>query len=167
MGYLKLYEITNGFMKLLDEKETENLTEEDKNQIADQLTQALQTKSTNIIAYYQEQNALLNAIDEQIKRLQDYKKFTKNKIDSYKEYVKNNMDLLGIDKIQTELGSITVANSPVSVEIIDIDKIPNEYKKIVTEVNIDKTKIKDNFKATGEIIDGVKIITDNKYLRIK
>lgn len=167
MSYLKLYEITNGFMKLLDEKETENLTEEDKIQIADQLTEALQTKSTNIVAYYQEQNTLLNAIDEQIKRLQDYKKFTKNKIDSYKEYVKNNMDLLGIDKIQTELGTITVANSPLSVEIIDIDKIPNEYKKIVTEVNVDKNKIKDNFKATGEIIDGVKIITDNKYLRIK
>ena len=164
---MKLYQITNGFMKLLDEKQTEELTPEEIDKIGEELAVALKEKSTNIIAYYQEQNSLLTAIDEQIKRLQEYKKITKNKIENYKEYVMTNMCILGIDKIQTELGTISVANSPISVEIIDVDKIPNEYKKIVTEVNVDKNKIKDNFKVTGEVIDGVKIITDNTYLKIK
>ena len=164
---MKLYQITDGFMKLLDEKQTEEMTQEEISKIGEELSIALQNKSTNIIAYYQEQNSLLTAIDEQIKRLQEYKKITKNKIDNYKDYVKNNMNILGIEKIQTELGTISVANSPVSVEIIDVDKIPDEYKKIVTEVTIDKNKIKDNFKATGEIVEGVKIVTDNTYLRIK
>lgn len=167
MANLKLYEITNGFMKLLDDKETEELTEEEKEQIGKQLVEALQVKSANIIAYYQDQNTILNAIDEQIKRLQEYKKITKNKIDRYKEYVKSNMEALGIDKIQNELGTLQVAKSPISVEVVDPEKIPPEYKQEVTEVKILKDKIKNDFKATGEIIDGVRIITDNTNLRIK
>lgn len=167
MANLKLYEITNGFMKLLDDKETEELTEEEKEQIGKQLVEALQVKSANIIAYYQDQNTILNAIDEQIKRLQEYKKITKNKIDRYKEYVKSNMEALGIDKIQNELGTLSIAKSPISVEVVDPEKIPPEYKQEVTEVKILKDKIKNDFKATGEIIDGVRIITDNTNLRIK
>lgn len=167
MANLKLYEITNGFMKLLDDKETEELTEDEKTQIGMQLAEALQTKSANIIAYYQEQDTILNAIDEQIKRLQEYKKITKNRIDSYKNYVKSNMELLGIEKIQTELGTLSIAKSPLSVEVLDIEQIPEEYKTVVTEVKADKKKILDNFKATGEIIAGTSIITDNTNLRIK
>lgn len=167
MANLRLYEITNGFMKLLDEKETEDLTEVEYGQIQEELVEALQTKSINIIAYYQEQNTILNSIDEQIKRLQEYKRITKNKIDRYKEYVKTNMEVLGIDKIQNELGTLSIAKSPISIEIVDPEKVPPEYKQEVIEVKILKDKIKNNFKETGEIIDGVKVITDNTNLRIK
>ena len=164
MSNLKLYEITNGFMDL---NEKEELSEEERQEIGMQLADALQTKSNNIIAYYQDQNTLLNAIDEEIKRLQEYKKITKNKIDRYKEYVKSNMDLLGIEKISTDLGVISIAKSPISVEILDEQQIPDEYKEVVTTIKVDKKKIADNFKETGEIIDGVNIITNNTNLRIK
>lgn len=164
MSNLKLYEITNGFMDL---NEKEELSEEERQEIGMQLADALQTKSNNIIAYYQGQNTLLNAIDEEIKRLQEYKKITKNKIDRYKEYVKSNMDLLGLEKISTDLGVISIAKSPISVEILDEQQIPDEYKEVVTTIKVDKKKIADNFKETGEIIDGVNIITNNTNLRIK
>lgn len=164
MSNLKLYGITNSFMEL---NEKEDLTEEERQEMGMQLVDALQTKSNNIIAYYQDQNTLLNAIDEEIKRLQEYKKITKNKIDRYKEYVKTNMDLLGIEKIQTALGVISIAKSPISVEILDEQQIPDEYKEVVTTIKVDKKKIADNFKETGEIIDGVNIITNNTNLRIK
>lgn len=164
MSNLKLYEITNGFMDL---NEKEELSEEERQEIGMQLADALQTKSNNIIAYYQDQNTLLNAIDEEIKRLQEYKKSTKNKIDRYKEYVKSNMDLLGLEKISTDLGVISIAKSPISVEILDEQQIPDEYKEVVTTIKVDKKKIADNFKETGEIIDGVNIITNNTNLRIK
>ena len=164
MSNLKLYEIKNGF---LDLNEKEELSEEERQEIGMQLADALQTKSNNIIAYYQDQNTLLNAIDEEIKRLQEYKKITKNKIDRYKEYVKSNMDLLGLEKISTDLGVISIAKSPISVEILDEQQIPDEYKEVVTTIKVDKKKIADNFKETGEIIDGVNIITNNTNLRIK
>ena len=164
MQNLKLYEITNGFMSLNDNEE---LTEEEKNEIGVQLTEALKTKSNNIVGYYQEEKVLLEGIDAEIKRLQDYKKAVTNRIDRYKEYVKENMQVLGIDKIETELGTISIAKSPISVDIIDEDKIPAEYKTIVQTIKVDKKAIADNFKSTGELIEGVRINTENKSLRIK
>lgn len=164
MQNLKLYEITNGFMSL---NNNEELTEEEKNEIGVQLTEALKTKSNNIVGYYQEEKVLLEGIDAEIKRLQDYKKAVTNRIDRYKEYVKENMQVLGIDKIETELGTISITKSPISVDIIDEDKIPAEYKTIVQTIKVDKKAIADNFKSTGELIEGVRINTENKSLRIK
>ena len=77
------------------------------------------------------------------------------------------MDLLGLEKISTDLGVISIAKSPISVEILDEQQIPDEYKEVVTTIKVDKKKIADNFKETGEIIDGVNIITNNTNLRIK
>jgi hypothetical protein len=160
----KLYEITNSFMEL---NSNDELTDAEKQEIGSQLVQALQTKSNNIVGYYQEEKVLLEGIDAEIKRLQDYKKAVTNRIDRYKEYVKENMQVLGIDKIETELGTISIAKSPISVEIVDEDKIPTEYKTIVQTIKVDKKAIADNFKSTGELIEGVRINTENKSLRIK
>ena len=164
MENLKLYQITNGFMALNDQ---DDLSDGEKQELGLQLCDALQNKSANIIAYYQNEMALLDGIDAEIKRLQEFKKATQNKVERYKDYVKSNMELLGIDKIETALGKISIAKSPISVEVVDVDKIPNQYKTIVSDIKIDKQKIKENFKNTGEIVDGVNIITNNTNLRIK
>ena len=164
MNELKLYQITDGFMQLNDNEE---LTEEDKKQIEEQLTQALTKKSTNIVGYYQERKSLVEAIDVQIKRLQDFKKQETNKLDRYKDYVKSNMEVLGIEKIETPVGTISLAKSPLSIDILDEEVIPSEYKEVVTSIKVDKKAIADNFKSTGEVIPGVKINFDNRYLKIK
>lgn len=164
MENLKLYQITNGFMALNDQ---DDLSDEEKQELGLQLCDALQNKSANIIAYYQNEMALLDGIDAEIKRLQEYKKATQNKVERYKDYVKSNMELLGIDKIETALGKISIAKSPISVEVVDVDKIPNQYKIVVSDIKVDKQKIKEDFKNTGEIVDGVNIITNNTNLRIK
>ena len=164
MNDLKLYQITDGFMQLNDQEE---LTEEDKKQIEEQLTKALIKKSNNIVGYYEDRKSLIEAIDIQIKRLQEFKKQETNKLDRYKDYVKTNMEVLGIEKIETPLGTISLAKSPISVEIVDEEVIPEEYKEVVSSVKVDKKKIADNFKTTGEIIEGVKINTQNRYLKIK
>lgn len=162
---LKLYQITNGFMEV--NKIDNDLTEEEKNEINKELSEALQVKSNDIIGYYKNESALLDGIKTEIERLRNYKAIVEGRIDRYKEYVKNNMQILGINKIETEIGTISMAKSPASVEIIDEEKIPDEYKKIIQEIKIDKKAILNNFKETGEIIEGVKIITENKNLRIK
>ena len=164
MNDLKLYQITEGFMQL---NENEEITEEDKKQIEEQLQLALMNKSNNIIGYYEDRKSLIEAIDVQIKRLQDFKKQETNKLDRYKDYVKTNMEVLGIEKIETPVGSISLAKSPMSIEIINEDLIPEEYKEVVSTVKVDKKKIAEDFKATGEIIDGIKINNQNKYLKIK
>ena len=167
MESLKLYEITTGFMQVMDKLENGELTEQESQEIQDQLQTALVQKSNNIIGYYQNQKALVEAIDIEIKRLQEMKKSINNNLDRYKEYVKSNMEILGIEKIETPVGKVNIAKNPISVDVLDESLIPEEYKEIVTTTKINKKAIADNFKTTGEIIEGVKINSNNTSLRIK
>lgn len=167
MADLKLYEIADSFIALMDKLEAGELTEEEGQAIQKELENALMVKSNNIIGYYLDRKSLIDAIDTQIKRLQDYKKTETNKLDRYKDYVKSSMEFLGIEKIETAAGKLQIAKSPISVDIIDESLIPDEYKEVITEVKVNKKKIADNFKVTGEMIVGVRINTENTNLRIK
>ena len=167
MADIKLYEIADSFIALMDKLEAGELTEEEAKVIQEELSNELMRKSNNIIGYYLDRKSLIEAIDVQIKRLQELKKVETNKLDRYKEYVKNSMEYMGIEKIETGAGKLQIAKSPISVDIIDEKLIPDEYKEYVTEVKVNKKKIADNFKQYGEIIEGVRINTDNYNLRIK
>lgn len=164
MNNLSLYEITNAFPALM---ENDEMSVEDKTKVEEELTILLQQKSQNIIGYARNTELMINAMKEEEKRLADRRKLLENRLIRFKEYVKECMDKNGITKIDTELGSLTIAKNPASVEIVNEDEIPSEYKTEVVTIKIDKTKIKNNFKKTGEIPDGVNILTNNTSLRIK
>ena len=161
----KLYEITNGFMALLEKQD--ELTPDEVQEVGDELQTALKEKSANIIGYYQTQNALLSAVDDEIKRLQEYKKIISNRLTRYKNYVADNMKTIGIKKIETPVGKISLTKSPPSVVIVNVEEIPAEYKDAAVTIKPNKKKILENFKATGEIPAGVDIQTENTSLRIK
>ena len=164
MSSLALYEITNAFPALM---ENEDITEEDKNKIQSELTMLLQQKSQNIIGYTKNVELTINAMKEEEDRIASNRKVLENKLTRFKQYVKECMENNGITKIETGLGTLSIAKSPASVEIINEEAIPSEFKQEIVTVKIDKTKIKNNFKETGEIPDGVNIITTNTSLRIK
>lgn len=164
MSNLSLYKITSGFPALM---ESEEITEEDKIKIKEELTQLLQKKSQNIIGYIKNIELTIEAMKEEEKRIADNRKVLENKMGRFKEYVKECMERNGITKIETSLGTLSIAKSPISIEIVKEEEIPKEFKQEVITVKIDKTKIKNNFKETGEIPNGVKVVTTNTNLRIK
>ena len=127
----------------------------------------LQKKSQNIIGYIKNIELTINAMKEEEDRIASNRKILENKLTRSKQYVKECMENNGITKVETGLGTLSIAKSPASVEIINEDEVPSEFKQEVVTVKIDKTKIKNNFKETGEIPDGVNIITTNTSLRIK
>lgn len=164
MENLSLYQITNAFPALM---ESEEITEENKKQIKEELTVLLQQKSQNVIGYVRNNELTIEAMKTEEKRLSDMRKALENKNNKFKEYVKECMENNGFTKIDTGLGSLTIAKSPISVEIENEDEVPDEFKQEVVTVKIDKKAIADNFKATGEVPNGVKIHTNNTNLRIK
>ena len=164
MSNLSLYEITNAFPALM---ESEEITEEDKNKIEAELTMLLQQKSQNIIGYTKNIELTIEAMKEEEDRISSNRKALENKLTRFKQYVKECMENNGITKIETELGTLSIAKSPASVEIMNEEAIPSEFKQEIVTIKVDKTKIKNNFKETGEIPAGVNIITTNTNLRIK
>ena len=163
MENLSLYQITSSFPKLIQEE----MSEEDKRKVEKELTELLQQKSQSIIGYTRNMELTIEAMKIEEKRILDQRKVLENRITKFKEYVKECMEKNNLFKITTELGTLNVVKNPPSVEIINEDEIPNEYKTQIITTKIDKTKIKDNFKKTGEIPAGVNINTQNTSLRIK
>lgn len=167
MSDLTLYNITNKFVDLMNKAEEGELTEQEYNQLGEELTLELQNKSSNIIAYVRNSELLIEAMKTEEKRLADIRKMGEAKLDKFKQYVKENMEKLGLDKIPTELGSLSIAKNPMSVEVENENEIPKEFKNEKITISIDKTAIKNHFKETGEIVPGARIIDDKTSLRIK
>ena len=164
MNNFSLYQITSAFPVLM---ESEEITEDIKEQIKEELHQLLENKSKNIIGYIRNTDLTIEAMKQEEKRIAGIRKSLEIKQENFKTYVKECMNQNDIIKVETELGTISLAKSPISVEITNADEVPSEFKNVVTEVKIDKKKIADNFKTTGEVPTGTIIHTDNKSLRIK
>ena len=102
---LRLYEITNAFPILM---ENEEITEEEKKKIKEELTILLQQKSQNIIGYSKNIELTIKAMKEEEKRISSQRKTFENRLIKFKEYVKECMETNGITKIDTSLGSLKV-----------------------------------------------------------
>lgn len=164
MDNFSLYDITNAFPMLLAQEE---MSEEDKAKVEEELTLLLQQKSQNIIGYARNIELTIEAMKSEEKRISDQRKALENRFSKFKEHVKECMEKGGFTKVETDIGSLTIAKNPASVEIINEDEIPKEYKQEVVTIKVDKTAIKNHFKETGEIPAGVNISTQNTSLRIK
>jgi len=153
---MKLYEITSE-MRALDELFLIDILEQE-------LKLQLQTKGAGIIKSFKNSEAMLNGIDEEIKRLQALKKSVSNQINSRKEYIVRNMEMMGITKIETELGNLSLRKSK-SVNIYDESLIDKKFIEIETKEKISKTEIKKAIEA-GENVQGANIVEKNS-LNIK
>lgn len=167
MSNISLYNITNRFAELMDKANDGELTEEEYNELGNELALELQNKSANIIGYIKNSESLLDAMKTEEKRLSDIRKQGEAKLEKFYQYVKENMEKLGLVEIPTELGSLKINKNPMSVEIEDEEAIPEKYKNVIVTTNVDKTAIKTHFKETGEIVAGIKIVDNKTSLRIK
>ncbi len=167
MSNISLYNITNRFAELMDKANEGELTEEEYNELGNELALELKNKSANIIGYIKNSESLLDAMKAEEKRLSDIRKQGEAKLEKFYQYVKENMERLNLLEIPTELGSLKIAKNPMSVEIENEDEIPSEFKQEVVTTKIDKTAIKNHFKETGEIVAGTRIIDNKTSLRIK
>lgn len=164
MESLSLYQITSAFPKLIDQEE---MSEEDKKEVEKELTELLQQKSQNLIGYARNMELTIEAMKNEEKRISEKRRIAENKYTKFKECTKECMEQGGFTKIETPIGTLSIAKNPISVEIYDEAQIPDEYKTKVIEIKVDKTAIKKALKETGEIIPGTRIIDNKTSLRIK
>ena len=164
MSELSLYAISKSFNDLIYSDE---VTETDKEQGLTMLTKLIEEKSVEVIGLEKNMEHVIEAMKAEEDRIKENRKSLENKLERYKNYIMSCMNTLGTDKLETPRGTISIAINPMSVEIVDEAVIPNKYKNVVHTIKIDKDMIKRDFKNTGEVIEGVKFITDKKSLRFK
>ncbi|MCJ0505371.1 siphovirus Gp157 family protein, partial [Clostridioides difficile] len=134
-----LYELTTDLLEI-----EEGLTEitgneaEKLEEIKEIIKQEIQNKNTRIVSVIINIDSDINSIDSEIKRLQELKKIKKNSLDRLKSNIKECMELLGIKKVKTFLGNISIRKSAGSLVIEDEEKIPAIYKTVEQVVKVDK-----------------------------
>ncbi|HIO30773.1 siphovirus Gp157 family protein [Marinobacter salarius] len=106
------------------------------------------------------------AIDREIKRLQDRKRVLTNRRDHIREYLRDNMEAAGVTKISCPLFAITLAKGRENVVIDDKDKLPDECVRVKTSIEPDKTEISRKLKA-GEAVEGAHMERSKSSIRIK
>ena len=108
MNNLSLYQITSAFPSLM---ENDEINEEDKKQIEQELTLLLQQKSQNIIGYFRNIELTINAMKEEENRIATGRKSLENRLSKFKQYVKECMESNNIKKIETGLGTLSIAQN--------------------------------------------------------
>ena len=124
----------------------------------------LQTKSENYGYVIKQFNAEIDIIDNEIKRLQQAKKTRENSIERLKTVLTFAMNTYEVDEIKTPLIKINFRKSE-SVEVEDINELPQMFKVVKLTESADKNKIKEALKL-GEQIKGCSIKINNN-LQIK
>ena len=149
MNELTLYGISKEMIAM--EELWEMAIDEETGEVKDaalleELQQGIETtlkeKSADIVKYYKNRDSLIESIDKEIKRLQELKKIGEKKQDSFKNYIKMCMEKMGVKKIETSNGNISLRKTPESVELIDEEIIPEKFKTTIQLEKISKTDIK-------------------------
>ncbi|WP_217302686.1 siphovirus Gp157 family protein [Clostridium sp. 001] len=153
----KLYEISERYRNLedlLDNPELEN-AKGDIERSLDSINEEFNVKAENIAKMIKSKGTDIKGLEEEIKRLQDRKKVTENKVLNLKLYLFDHMKILKKEKINGKLFTLSIRKNPPAVNVIDEDAIPQKYK-IPQPYKLDKTAILEDLKQEVKI-DGVEI----------
>lgn len=75
-----------------------------------------------------------------------------NNAERLRDWVRTTMELLDVDKIKTEMFTVTLGKPSFRVEVLDEKQVPKEYVR--TEIKVDKKAILKAANEDGEIIPG-------------
>ena len=166
---MRLHEINNGFIQLEQisrkiqhmEEDGANqlLVDELKDQLAKEFNEAdmlLEEKLDNVMYMLINKESEVEQLKKESARLAKKAKARENQIDYMKRtLIKEALTNTKEGKHKSLVGSLYPMNTQ-SVEIIDIDKIPDFYKESITTIKTNKKEIKKAHKE-GETVPGVEI----------
>lgn len=127
----------------------------------------LNSRPDRIINMIIESEQKIAELKKEETKLAAQRKWEEAELEEFKEKVKAAMESNSIEKIQTDIGTLNVRLNPISIDVTDIEKIPEEFKTTKVTIVADKKKIADHFKSTGEVIDGVTVNTEKTTLIVK
>lgn len=141
---LTLYELSQDYRQALSEL-TDPELELPAEAIADTLEGlqgSLEDKAINITKFFRNLEAVTDAIKQAEERMAKRRKTMEARIAWLKDYLKQNLEVCGIQKIESPWFVLSIQHNPWAVEINNEDLIPAKYKAQVVTIKLDKLAIK-------------------------
>ena len=154
-----LYELAGQFNHVAEMLVDEEIDQEVIIHTLESIDAAIEEKADNYAKLIKNQESDSKGIAEEIKRLQARKQSIDNSVKNMKLSLQNAMNEIGKTKFKTNLFSFNIQKNPISVNIVDENLIPDEFKKI--KIEFDKTAIK-----KFENVPGIELI-QSESLRIR
>ena len=170
MNDLTLYQISDEMRILINQLNSEDAFDEigtlkPELQTALQITHnELQKKAISygyVIKHYADQETLVKAEIDRLKKLQEY---IRRRNDAITDRIKNAMLEFGIEKIEGETLNLKITKSK-AVNVYDQSQLEERFLRAKTVIEPDKIAIKDAILKDGEVIKGAEII-ENRSLKI-
>lgn len=170
---MKLYELSNLYADLLRQIEDGDLDQEQMLDALNVIEDEFDVKVENTVKFIKSLEGSIGVVKAEEKRLKEQRQSLEKKVDKLKTYILENMKMAKIDRIKSDLFNISLRNNPGKVDIyneeefikIARDHFPDLIEE-VTEIKIDKARIKELLKDENLMIPGVKI-NKEKGLSIK
>lgn len=156
-----LYELNQEYLSLLQQideagaEELEGLFER-----LEQVGESLTDKAANYAKAVRNLTADADAMRAEAARLTESARRKETTVTALKSRILYVMRENGLKTLETPIGKWAIRRSPLSVEIVNADAIPAEYR-IPQPDRIDKAAIKAAYTKGGEIVPGAEIRQDD------
>ena len=162
---MKLYELGESY-RLITRRIEES--EEDETSLFEAalgaMEDAIETKAESIIVMAKEWEGEASVLKEEEDRLSKRRKALENRAKGIKKYLLSQLVVLKIAKLKTKLLSLTVNKPRISVEIEDINLVPEEFIRVNKEA--EKSAIKRALE-NGAAIPGVRMSMGEPSLTVR
>ena len=128
------------------------------------INDSIEDKADNYMRVIKNSEADIEALDKEIKRLQEKKKVLSNGVKRMKESLQEAMERTNKLAFKTTLFSYAIQNNAPSLDNLDIDKIPKKYF-VDQEPKLDKKSLLNDLKE-GQEINGA-TMKQTKSLRVR
>lgn len=155
---MKLYQIADQYESILNEAinpETGEINETALMKL-DDIKDDVKEKGIAVASFIKNMEAERNAIEAARKIMAEREARLDREMSWLDGYLKGNMERCGISEISSPYFVVKLKKCPVSVNVMDEDAIPDEYKKVKTTTSIDKAMVKEGILA-GIVIPGAEL----------
>lgn len=160
---IKLYEISQSYINILNLLEDETSDVEYLKNALGKIEEHFEVKAENIGKVIRSLEANVEALKTEEKRLASRRGNIENNIKNLKYYLENEMKRLDKKKFKTDLFSFGIQKNPPSLNISTEEYIPVEYYQLTRSL-IRRELLKDI--KEGLVIDGVSL-KQSESLRIR
>ena len=141
-----LYELTEDYVTVLEMLEDEDMDEQVIFDTLESIAGEIEDKADGYAKVIRMLGYQVDALDQEVKRMDARKKMLNGRIDRMKHSLENAMLKVGTKKIKTALFSFGIQKNPPSVEItVDDEHVPDLYR-IPQPDKVDRRKILEDLK---------------------
>ena len=150
---MNLYQLHEGYLNLVEVLENagedDNLRELVTNSL-NEVEDNIKDKADNVVRFIRNLESEAGAIKEEEKRLAEMRKKREKQVENLKQYLFDFTKVADGQKIKGSIFTVSIKKNPVSVVVDDLEVIPEEYKRVKTVIEADKTLLKKALKD-GEV----------------